>query len=787
MVLFDRIADLSIKHYKKVIAFWMILFLASLPFFLNISDVLEYSETGMLSSDSEVVKASDLIEEQFPGLQSNSSVMIVISADDVTSDAVRDYCLQVGSIVMNTSKVPLYDSFLSFYGMEITYMTQFGAQMDQAMFSTIDSVQQVSGMIYGVPATFIAIRQGMDADPVTTPAQKDQMALDSTLDALSVNGDPDSVQMLKGYMQTLYQAYNTTYDIGSPSYQKDGTIDSRMDAAIRSTAPTFFQFASPSTQQQQMMALVYSRFDLSNWDSDEIARAVAYDMLRSAIPGFTLERSFFQGLYDLGRNATVAQIAAHAVQVASSTSYDDLPLKLPKEIVSQFISPDNGTMLIIVGLSEGEYSTSPRMKQSIDGIHTVINDIKDSRGLDAEVYITGSVVISYDTKDSAESTLKIIEPVTVVLLLVIIGLIFLSVMAPTVPLGIIFISITITQAVIYFLAITFLDVQYMITTILFTVTMGAGVDYCIFILARFREERMKGRSKEDAVRESVKWAGESITTSGLAVMIGFGALSLARFQMLKVMGILLALAIFMALLVSLTLLPSFIMLIGNKVFWPSDKRWLKAAEDKKNGSGKQVKDRSNIFHRAGSFAIKRAKFIVPIALIVTLPAVYMVLTLDVSYDSIAGMPPAESKTGMQKLGAGFGEGIIMPTSLVVRSDTPIIDDGYDVDTVLVAEVEALAQRILAVENVKSVETSLTVLGRRIDHMDWSGMSDQERELYAVQAVGKDRSSVNVKIVLSEGPFTERSLQTIDDIREEVKVFQGLSNTTKLSNLTSPLD
>jgi predicted RND superfamily exporter protein len=161
-MIFEKIAELSIKHNKKVIAFWIVLFLAALPFFLNLSSVLQYNETSMLPSDSEVVRASDIIKEQFPGFESNSSVMIVICADNVTSPVVRDYCLEIGSQASNRSTVPLYDSFLSFYSMELLYMAQFSQQLGPAMFTTLDSVSQISGMIYGVPAMFLTVRDTLE-------------------------------------------------------------------------------------------------------------------------------------------------------------------------------------------------------------------------------------------------------------------------------------------------------------------------------------------------------------------------------------------------------------------------------------------------------------------------------------------------------------------------------------------------------------------------------------------------------------------------------------------------
>ena len=90
---------------------------------------------------------------------------------------------------------------------------------------------------------------------------------------------------------------------------------------------------------------------------------------------------------------------------------------------------------------------------------------------------------------------------------------------------------------------SFLGIYY-ITTILVLVSMlGAGCDYCIFIISRYREERMNDKPHLDALRESIIWAGESIVTSGISVIIGFGSLALCSFSLVSTMGIVLALGI----------------------------------------------------------------------------------------------------------------------------------------------------------------------------------------------------------------------------------------------------
>jgi len=71
--------------------------------------------------------------------------------------------------------------------------------------------------------------------------------------------------------------------------------------------------------------------------------------------------------------------------------------------------------------------------------------------------------------------------------------------------------------------------------LMLTAMMGAGCDYCIFILSRYREERCSGKEKGEAIGASVEFAGESILTSGLTVMIGFGVLGFRHHEHAPVM------------------------------------------------------------------------------------------------------------------------------------------------------------------------------------------------------------------------------------------------------------
>src|SRR5438105_3542249 len=129
-----------------------------------------------------------------------------------------------------------------------------------------------------------------------------------------------------------------------------------------------------------------------------------------------------------------------------------------------------------------------------------------------------------------------------------------------------------------------------------------GTDYAIFFMARYREERVEGRDKAQAVQTSITWSGESIATSATTVIIAFGAMTLTSFTLLRSIGVGLGFGVSIALLVSLTLIPSLILITGDRIFWPtSGKRF----EGYAARARKRRTERPGYFRRAASFSVKR--------------------------------------------------------------------------------------------------------------------------------------------------------------------------------------
>lgn len=364
---------------------------------------------------------------------------------------------------------------------------------------------------------------------------------------------------------------------------------------------------------------------------------------------------------------------------ASSYTTDDgvskLNMLLPTgPFVTTSATSETGPGILMVGVMY-----NPSLTTGEEPVLSVIDDTPELRNFidqytgesSIEVYLTGTPAISYDTQTGAMSDIQKIDPFTILLILVLVGLFFRSFITSATPPITIGVAFVVVMALIAIIG-NVLDIFFITEIMLLVSMMGAGCDYCIFIIARYKEELKSGREHMDALHESVKWAGESITVSGASVIIGFGAMSICSFSMVSTMGLCLALGIIVALLAALTLIPSILALVGDRIFWPSTKKKIESKNlDEKGWHARCGRIGHAYFERSSRFSIKHAKAITLVAILVSVPAAYVALSSETSYDMIGAMQNGDSGEGMDLIGEYADEGMLMPNYVVIQYGEPL--------------------------------------------------------------------------------------------------------------------
>jgi RND superfamily putative drug exporter len=205
--------------------------------------------------------------------------------------------------------------------------------------------------------------------------------------------------------------------------------------------------------------------------------------------------------------------------------------------------------------------------------------VKELRGLAATdtgltAHVTGPAGYSGDFGEAfsgLDSTLLYITAAIVVIILLIT---YRSPILWAVPLVVVFVSLIAAQGVIYLLAeYAGLTVNGQSAFLLTVLVFGAGTDYALLLIARYREELRRHRDRHAAMAVALHRAGPAIVASGTTVILCLLVLLVAELNSVKSLGPVMAVGVAVGLCAMVTLLPALLVIVGRWVFWPVKPRY----------------------------------------------------------------------------------------------------------------------------------------------------------------------------------------------------------------------
>ena len=180
------------------------------------------------------------------------------------------------------------------------------------------------------------------------------------------------------------------------------------------------------------------------------------------------------------------------------------------------------------------------------------------------VEATGYLAINHDFNTILEGDLQRAEIVSLPLALILLLLVFGTVLAAMLPLGVGMLAVVGGIAATFALSHS-TDVSQYALNIVTLIGLGVAIDYSLFIVNRFREELARGQSVDDAIARCMATAGRAITFSGLTVAIGLAGMFFYQGTFLASMGYAGALVVAIAVFYGLTFLPAVLSLLGPRV------------------------------------------------------------------------------------------------------------------------------------------------------------------------------------------------------------------------------
>ena len=291
-----------------------------------------------------------------------------------------------------------------------------------------------------------------------------------------------------------------------------------------------------------------------------------------------------------------------------------------------------------------------------DAANAVRDKVQGSDGLSA--YLTGPAGLLADLIAAFEGIDSTLLLVTGAVVIVILLLVYRSPVLWIFPLLSVGFGYALAGGLVYLLANKdVLTLNGQSQGILTVLVFGAGTDYALLIIARFREELRRHEDKYDAMRAALRGAGPAILASGVTVILGLLCLLFSDLSSNKSLGPVAALGIAATMAAMLTLLPALLALAGRRAFWPFVPRY-----------GSEATEAQGFWGRVARFVGRHAR---AVAVVVVL--VLVGLSLGIGQLRVSGISQSESftttqesVTGQQALERHFPAGVGSPAVIIAR-------------------------------------------------------------------------------------------------------------------------
>ncbi|MET9404811.1 MMPL family transporter [Streptomyces sp. NPDC002935] len=283
------------------------------------------------------------------------------------------------------------------------------------------------------------------------------------------------------------------------------------------------------------------------------------------------------GLRAADRATAARQVAA----ITRANPLTDTPEAVP--------SRDGGTLMYAVA------STAPGSDEKKRD--AFVNDVRDvARGTDGmSVDVGGPGALATDAGEVYNSLGGPLLYTTVAVVAVLLILIYRSPLLWLVPLAVAGVADYLSMGVAYGLHQAFgTSVSGQSSGVMTILVFGAGTDYALLVISRYREELRRVERPYDAMKEALRGCGPAVLASSGTVAAGLLCLLAADLNSSRAMGPTGTVGVLCALLAMLTLLPAVLVLLGRRVFWPLVPAY-----------GTEPKQRRNLFAAMGTSAGRR--------------------------------------------------------------------------------------------------------------------------------------------------------------------------------------
>ncbi len=430
----------------------------------------------------------------------------------------------------------------------------------------------------------------------------------------------------------------------------------------------------------------------------------------------------------------------------NKNNINEYPIKLNQKIINTLVKDDMFIIALIL------------KKQPADHTINKVNEIKNEiqTKYSQKIYLTGIPAISNDLKKSSFITIQTVIPLAILIVFILVSLYFRSIITGLLSLLIFVTTITTTYFLVYLIIGVIINhkLSYISPSILTILILGLCSDYFVYMIRRYKIERINGQEKSKAIKEMCIWSAQGVFVSALAVLFSYLTLTMMDIPLFGDAALANTIGIGVTLLTNLLLLPSLLFIIGDKAIWP-----LKINNRRKNHS---------FFTKIASFDEKNKGKLTMVLVIVTLLALGYALNIQTVLDIPPLMSNSDVKEATLMVYSKFGN-TINPIYILVETNEQILINSTVNPSILEFSYK-IVQKIKEVKEVIYVETIVSPFGEIIENINKLLKNETFSKNYLPiidRFIGKSNRSFLILVTIDKQPFSLQAIETLKKIKTKI--------------------
>ena len=222
------------------------------------------------------------------------------------------------------------------------------------------------------------------------------------------------------------------------------------------------------------------------------------------------------------------------------------------------IQSEDGTAVLFTAVLAGDSDEATKVFPEIDAVREA------NSGDGVEVFELGQVSSSEDFKKISEEDLRFGEGIGVLAAIIVLIIVFGSVVAGLTPIVMGIFSIILTLGIVGLFGLLW-DFSFFTPNLISMMGLAVGIDYSLFIVSRYREERHKGREKISAISMAGATANRAVFFSGMTVVLALAGMLLVPTTIFRSLAGGAIIVVLVSVAASMTLLPAILALLGDKI------------------------------------------------------------------------------------------------------------------------------------------------------------------------------------------------------------------------------